>query len=76
MYDTCSPYMRDGTYILHFGTGNAKRITRRLKYIIKVTVGSVGCDGVKASKSGPVARVLEGKIKASVKAEKFPGEGT
>jgi len=49
---------------------------RRLEYIIKVTVRTVECDGVKVSKLGPVAGVLVGEISASVKVEKFPGEGT
>lgn len=62
MGDTCSTYMGDGAYILHFGTGNTKRMMRRLKYIFKVTVISVECDGVKVSKPGPVAGFLEGEI--------------
>jgi hypothetical protein len=75
MGDTCSAYMGYGTYILHFGTGNTKRTMRRLKYIIKVNVRSVGCNGVKVSTPGPVAGFLEGEISDSLKAEKFPGEG-
>jgi hypothetical protein len=68
--------MGDGTYILHFGTGNTKRTMRGLKYIIKVTVRNVGCNGVKVGTPGQVAGFLEDEISASVKAEKFPGEGT
>jgi hypothetical protein len=59
--------MGDGTYILHFGTGNTKRTVRRLKYIIKVTVRSVGCNGVKVITPGPVAGFFEDEISAPVK---------
>jgi len=76
MGDTCSTYMGDGTYILHFGTGDTERTVPRLKYIIKVTVRSVICNDVKVSTPGPVAEFWEGEISASVKAEIFPGEGT
>jgi hypothetical protein len=69
--DTCSTDVGDGTYILHFGKVNTKRTMRRLKYTIKVTVRSVGCNGVKVSTPGPVAGFLEGEISTSRKSRKI-----